>query len=350
MFNSHHAHEDYYTVLDKSFLTHESSTINLRNENDTSSLIPPSSEIMKILESELLKIVQLNVVMDATQCNHTEEGRVSEKPSENSNPSLRRVLMNGDIIHEIWCVGIFGSHVYGLVRDDSDLDLFVVVSNDLGEQIEEKQRAIGKRDYTYQFSTSISFENTRSKNVDFTIYSETLFNKLVNEFVLCAMEFVSILTSEHLSSFVLLKSNKMELIQTPSLISLQEKSEVKQLVRKSISYEADHSFVKAKNKMTKELNIEKGMKALFHSFRTVVFGVQIAKFGCITDFTEANHYQTEIHKTFNSSSIQTLLSDFSEKMDAAIGAQVWEVFKKVFKVKLNQLQTTFRKALMGSQQ
>ncbi|KAG2392431.1 hypothetical protein C9374_012683 [Naegleria lovaniensis] len=110
-------------------------TINLRDEN-TPSLIPPSSEIMKILGSELLKIVQLNVVMDATQCNHTEEGRVSEKPSENSNPSLRKVLMNGGIIHEIW------EYLYLMFMDLLDMIL---------------------------------------------IYSETLFNKLVNEFVLCSI-------------------------------------------------------------------------------------------------------------------------------------------------------------------
>ncbi|KAF0978457.1 hypothetical protein FDP41_002277 [Naegleria fowleri] len=319
------------------------------NSVDENTRLIPSScfdEIMEILESELLKLVHPSSDLKLSS-SALEVGTITNlvQSSETMNT----------IRDEIWCVGIFGSHVYGLAREDSDLDLFVIISNDLGDQIEEKQHSsnesLGKKeDYTYQFSASLSVGNVAplNKNMDFTIYSEKLFKKLMQEYVLCAMEFVSILTREDLSKFVLLLKQNVNLeIQTPmSSISNQQENyltQAKQLLRKSISYETDHSFVKAKNKITKERNIEKAMKALFHAFRTVVFGVQIAKFGLITDFAEANHYQSEIHKTFNSSCVQSLLLK-SEEMGAY--DKVWEIFKKEFKSKLNQLQSIFRKTLM----
>ena len=64
-------------------------------------------------------------------------------------------------------------------------------------------------------------------------------------------------------------------------------------LRESISSKSSHSFVKARKKIRYgEYYI--GRKSLWHSFRIIYFGIQLAKFGKIIDFTAANHLYADI--------------------------------------------------------
>ena len=68
----------------------------------------------------------------------------------------------------------------------------------------------------------------------------------------------------------------------------------KSMLRHELSQKSSHSFVKAKKKITIEYDYYIGWKSLFHSLRILIFGIQIATKGKIYDFSEANHYWTEI--------------------------------------------------------
>jgi len=72
------------------------------------------------------------------------------------------------------------------------------------------------------------------------------------------------------------------------------------LLRQEISTVSSNSWVKAKKKINVEATkypkgsseykkeIRKGMKSIFHSFRIIQFGIQLAKYGKIVDFSSAN--------------------------------------------------------------
>jgi hypothetical protein len=57
---------------------------------------------------------------------------------------------------------------------------------------------------------------------------------------------------------------------------------------------AGNSFAKAGKKLDVEKEHYKGKKSLFHSLRILMFGIQIAKAGRITNYGEANDLWKEI--------------------------------------------------------
>ena len=65
-------------------------------------------------------------------------------------------------------------------------------------------------------------------------------------------------------------------------------------LRSAISQKSSHSYVKAKKKMSKENEIYIGQKSLYHSLRILLFGIQLAKYKKIINFSEANHYLEKI--------------------------------------------------------
>jgi Nucleotidyltransferase domain len=66
------------------------------------------------------------------------------------------------------------------------------------------------------------------------------------------------------------------------------------ILRQALSQKASHSFVKAKKKIAVEHDYLAGWKSLFHSLRILVFGIELAKNGALTDFAAANDYWQEI--------------------------------------------------------
>lgn len=79
-------------------------------------------------------------------------------------------------------------------------------------------------------------------------------------------------------------------------------------LRRSLSTKSSNSFVKAKKKLTieKDYDYNVGVKSLFHSFRIIYFGIQIAKYGKIVDYSEANSLLFEMKKLYNWSDMFTI--------------------------------------------
>jgi hypothetical protein len=72
-------------------------------------------------------------------------------------------------------------------------------------------------------------------------------------------------------------------------------------LRQVISQIASNAWAKADKKMTveKDFDLYRGQKSLFHSLRIMMFGIQIARDGHITDYKEANYLWDEIYKMGN---------------------------------------------------
>lgn len=99
-----------------------------------------------------------------------------------------------------------------------------------------------------------------------------------------------------------------------------------QKLRHSISNKVSHCWVKGKKKITvgsqppRDDDYYIGIKSIFHAFRIVDFGIQIANFGEIRNYGSANKYWE-------------WLVDFKGS---------WEELEKEFKSKLNTRMSEFR--------
>ncbi|AEO93371.1 gp109 [Bacillus phage G] len=149
------------------------------------------------------------------------------------------------IKEEILYVFPFGSKVYGNVTKNSDTDLIVVVK--------------GNEELKYQICDD---------DGDIHVYSRKTFEGLIDRHDISALE--CIFSNDTDFDFVL---------------------DFEKL-RRSISAVASNSFVKCKKKLTSgsDYNPYIAKKSMFHSIRILEFGIQIAKYGKITDFGCANHY------------------------------------------------------------
>lgn len=98
------------------------------------------------------------------------------------------------------------------------------------------------------------------------------------------------------------------------------------MLRQEISARSSNSWVRCKKKLTVETGqYAIAIKSLFHSFRIPMFGIQIAKYGRIVDYTEANDLWYNDIKLL-------LLEDRS-----------WDHVYDVYKGRHNALMTEFRK-------
>jgi hypothetical protein len=96
-------------------------------------------------------------------------------------------------------------------------------------------------------------------------------------------------------------------------------------LRSSISRTASNSWVKCKKKLTVETDARRvGIKSLFHSFRIPMFGIQVAKFGTITNFYEA----------------KGLWKEMAPLIDSDVS---WEEINTLYKKRHNELMSEFRK-------
>jgi len=93
-------------------------------------------------------------------------------------------------------------------------------------------------------------------------------------------------------------------------------------LRKVISQISSNAWAKAGKKMTveKDFDLYRGQKSLFHSLRILMFGIQIAWKGRITDYTEANWLWDEIY---------------------AMGDCGWLVYAEKYKALSNKLHSDF---------
>lgn len=153
----------------------------------------------------------------------------------------------------IFNIYLFGSIVYGTSDKNSDYDVIMIANN--------------------------SVESTEIRNGLFNIHIYT--------------------PDKFTADLEWHRINNLECIYAPEFAKLKEtikfdnfKIDLKKL-RHSISHTNSNSWVKCKKKIEiGEYYI--GVKSLFHSMRIAMFGIQIAKFGKINDFTCANFIWNKI--------------------------------------------------------
>lgn len=152
---------------------------------------------------------------------------------------------------------MYGSRVYGNYRADSDYDFVVITTNKIQEQ----------------FSDNLI-------NINFYTPEEHQARLDGHE--------ISALECFFLSPEYVLKDEKKFFL----------KFDVSKL-RHSLSAKSSNSFVKAKKKLTLHNDLLIGKKSLFHSFRIIHFGIQIATHGKIIDYTECNGLYKEIMNSYD---------------------------------------------------
>ncbi len=181
----------------------------------------------------------------------------------------------------------YGSRVYGTAQADSDWD-FIAIHPDAGKGEMEDDGLINLK-----------------------VMSPEHFQSLLNQHNISTLECFFLPPED-----ILVKpTEKWKWTLNPSKL------------RGSISKKASNSWVKAKKKLIEpyewaEGENKRGRKSLFHSFRILMYGIQIAKDGGIHNYEEANWI------------FEDIMTDPSDD---------WENYYNKWKSKHNELSTEFRK-------
>lgn len=147
----------------------------------------------------------------------------------------------------------YGSRVYGNINLYSDNDYIIVT-----DSIE-----IPKKEFHLPLT-------------DITAYTSEEFKKQIDNHNISVLE-----------CLFLDKNLKYESIKFDFVLDLTR-------LRESISSITSNSWVKCNKKLTIENEIRIGLKSLFHVFRIYNFGIQIAKYNKITDYSICNNLYKEI--------------------------------------------------------
>ena len=139
----------------------------------------------------------------------------------------------------------YGSYVYGCATTKSDQDYIVVVDSE---------------DENLYYSVN-------TEHYDFTVYSEKRFIKRIQEHHISVMECIFQTPHDPYRKYFKLNSDTL---------------------RREISSVSSNSFIKCKKKLRDGQDYI-GKKSMFHSLRILMFGIQIAKYGEIVDYGEANY-------------------------------------------------------------
>lgn len=141
---------------------------------------------------------------------------------------------------------VYGSHVYGCANANSDLDYIVIVESEDDEL----------------------YYSVNEEDVNYTVYSEAKFIKRIKEHHISALE--CIFQRPEQDPYIKYFNLNLETL------------------RREFSGVTSNSFVKCKKKLAIGEDYI-GKKSMFHSLRILMFGIQIAKYGKITDYKEANY-------------------------------------------------------------
>jgi len=190
---------------------------------------------------------------------------------------LTRIKMDDKDILNVYQ---YGSRVYGTDRQGSDWDFVIIVSR--------KERD--------EYSDNL---------VNVFFYTPLEFDKKLKDHEITAIE--CFFLPEHL-----IWKEKLK-------FSFEVK---KSSLRSSLSAKADNSFVKAHKKLSieKDYDLVVGKKSLFHSFRIITYGIQLAEAGKITNYQACNELFYEITHNYNT----------------------WSELFKAYKNKYNNLKSEFR--------
>ena len=179
----------------------------------------------------------------------------------------------------------WGSRVYGCFTDKSDYDYNIIVSDDYENFI----------------------NNIEVGDIHMNFYKLSTWLDMIK---LNRIEVLECLFADE--QFILKESMKFDLV-----INQVE-------LRKSISQICSNAYDKARKKLiiTKDFVPYTAKKSLWHCIRILLFGIQCARDGKITDYSEANKYYNEIVR--------------NESND-------WFYYKANWHVFCNNLRSEFRK-------
>lgn len=190
---------------------------------------------------------------------------------------------------------IYGSLCYETNNETSDIDILCIVE----KTKEDKEiETIKDKDFSIDFHYISKLEWIKEiKNCSEFVY-----------------EIVSVINTRYMLKY---NWNFQELILYD-----------KQLIRKSFSSKASNSFVKAKKKMTVEvekgINIEKniyiGQKSLWHSLKILTFGIELIKTGTIE---------------LNNDELKKMYQDI-------LKIKNWDILKEKYKPIYNNLHSQFK--------
>lgn len=170
----------------------------------------------------------------------------------------------------------YGSRVYGCNTESSDFDYIVVIESD--------------EDIYYSVDKGY---------INCTVYSEPLFIKKIQEHHISIMECIFQFDDDPYLKHFELDTEKL---------------------RRAISSVSSNSYVKCKKKL-REGDTYIGKKSLFHSIRILDFGIQIATYGKIRDYSSANNIYDYIMRLSND----------------------WEELHHIFKPMHNDMKSIFKK-------
>lgn len=213
-----------------------------------------------------------------------------KKSHEPAQSPLTRILdLTGLTEKDVIAVYRYGSRVYGTASEQSDHDYIVIHK---GSSSNDAQQY-----------------DSHTKDLSVHTYHEESWQRHLDAHKIFAMECYSIDPTYRSS------------VKSPFTFTLNHAE-----LRKEISSKASNSWVKCKKKLTVEQGEEYiGVKSLFHSFRIPMFGIQIAQYGRVVDFTTANSLW------------------FDELEPILYTKPVWEELKEKYQPRHNALMSEFRK-------
>jgi hypothetical protein len=152
----------------------------------------------------------------------------------------------------------YGSRVYGTASERSDVDFIAIIDHDIDSP------------------TRLDLPHL---NANVTVYSAKLFQAKLDEHEISALECF------FLPERLILKKT----IDFSFTLSLPK-------LRSAISSKSSNSWVKTKKKLTVDKDYAPyiGIKSLFHCFRIIDFGKQIATYGTIKDYGSSNFIWQEL--------------------------------------------------------
>lgn len=193
------------------------------------------------------------------------------------------------LMHHVITMYNYGSIVYDNMSEKSDVDIIAIVDDE-----------IDLSEYTN------SIWEYKIDNTDYQFINESKFINMIIDYDVKALEMF------WLPQKFILKGN----IEKYKHFFKLDKWKLRQVISKASS----HAFAKAHKKMTvlEDFDLYRGQKSLFHAVRLLMFGIQIAKYGEIVDYTEANRYWEII---------------------SGMKDSPWELYKQTFKPILNQIRS-----------
>ena len=195
----------------------------------------------------------------------------------------------GNLLKHVITMFYYGSSVYGTLTDKSDTDIVAIVDDEI--DLSEFTNGI----WEYHLD-----------NIDYQFINESTFIEMVKNHHIVALEMF------WLPQDKIIKGDVKKYEQYFKLDKWK--------LRQVISGIASNAFAKAHKKMTveKDYDLYRGQKSLFHSIRIMLFGIQIAKYGKIVDYQEANKYWKMIYTMQDSP---------------------WQVYKETFKPIINTIRS-----------